>query len=223
MRILIVEDARAIAESISEYFNLFGYVCDFAYDGLSGLQLAMRNSYDIYILDISMPQMNGLDLCKALRKSSSRNPGVIFLTARDTLEDKLIGFSSGADDYLVKPFKLEELKVRVEAIYQRCNGSSAKVLQLDNLQVNLDTCEVSREGKPITLTKNCYKLLVVLLKNAPAVVSRETLTHELWADEFPDSDSLKSHVYRLRQEVDKPFAKPLIHTVQGQGFRMAAK
>lgn len=223
MRILIVEDARAIAESISEYFTLFGYVCDFAYDGLSGLQLAMKNSYDIYILDISMPQMNGLDLCKALRKSSSKIPGIIFLTARDTLEDKLIGFSSGGDDYLVKPFKLEELKARIEAIYQRCSGASVKLLQVDSLQLNLDTCEVTREGKPITLTKNCYKLLMVLMKHSPAVVSRETLTYELWADEFPDSDSLKSHIYRLRQEIDKPFSVPLIHTVQGHGFRMAAK
>lgn len=223
MRILIVEDARAIAESISEYFTLFGYVCDFAYDGLLGLQLAMKNSYDIYILDISMPQMNGLDLCKALRKSSNKTPGIIFLTARDTLEDKLIGFSAGGDDYMAKPFKLEELKARIEAIYQRCNGASSKLLQVDSLQLNLDTCEVSREGKPITLTRNCYKLLVVLMKNAPAVVSRETLTHELWADEFPDSDSLKSHIYRLRQEIDKPFAVSLIHTVQGHGFRMAIK
>lgn len=223
MRILIVEDARAIAESISEYFTLFGYVCDFAYDGLSGLQLAMKNSYDIYILDISMPQMNGLDLCKALRKSSTKIPGIIFLTARDTLEDKLIGFSSGGDDYLVKPFKLEELKARIEAIYQRCSGASVKLLQVDSLQLNLDTCEVTREGKPITLTKNCYKLLMVLMKHSPAVVSRETLTYELWADEFPDSDSLKSHIYRLRQEIDKPFGVPLIHTVQGHGFRMAAK
>ncbi|HWV14808.1 MAG TPA: response regulator transcription factor [Cellvibrio sp.] len=223
MRILIVEDARAITKSIAEYFTLFGYVCDFAYDGLSGLELARKNVYDIYILDISMPHMNGLDLCKTLRKSNSKNPGVIFLTARDTLQDKLIGFSAGGDDYLVKPFKLEELKARIEAIYQRCKGSSSLLLQLGSLQVNLDTCEVEREGKSISLTKNCFKLLVVLMKNAPAVVSRETLTHELWADEFPDSDSLKSHIYRLRQEIDKPFSTPLLHTVQGQGFRMAIK
>ncbi len=124
---------------------------------------------------------------------------------------------------MVKPFKLEELKARIEAIYQRCSGASVKLLQVDSLQLNLDTCEVTREGKPITRTKNCYKLLMVLMKHSPAVVSRETLTYELWADEFPDSDSLKSHIYRLRQEIDKPFGVPLIHTVQGHGFRMAAK
>lgn len=223
MRILIVEDARAIAESIFDYFTLFGYVCDFAYDGLSGLELAMKNTYDIYILDVSMPRMNGLDLCKTLKINTNKNAGVIFLTARDTLEDKLVGFSSGGDDYLVKPFKLEELKARIEAIHQRCNGANLQLLQLDSLQVNRDTCEVTREGRPITLTKNCYKLLVTLMKYTPAVVSRETLTYELWADEFPDSDSLKSHIYRLRQEIDKPFDKQLIHTVQGQGFRIAVK
>ncbi|WNO11155.1 response regulator transcription factor [Teredinibacter sp. KSP-S5-2] len=223
MRVLIVEDARAIAESISEYLNLFGYVCDFAYDGLAGLQMARQNEYDIYVLDISMPKMNGLDLCKELKQISDRNPGVIFLTARDTLEDKLIGFSCGGDDYLVKPFRLEELKARIEAIYNRCTGPGTKVLTLENLHVNLDTCEVQRNNKNISLTKSCYKLLVILLKNAPAVVTRETLNHELWADEFPDSDSLKSHIYRLRQEIDKPFDSALIHTVQGVGFRMAVK
>ncbi|WP_018277425.1 response regulator transcription factor [Teredinibacter turnerae] len=221
MRILVVEDARAIAQSITEYLNLFGYTCDYAYDGLAGLQLATQNEYDIFVLDVAMPRLNGLDLCARLKESADNNPGIIFLTARDTLEDKLAGFARGCDDYLVKPFKLEELKARIEAVHQRRAHSVAKALKLGPLEVNLNTCEVFRESKLIPLTKNCYKLLVVLLKNAPAVVSRETLTHELWADDFPDSDSLKSHIYRLRQEIDKPFGTPLIHTVQGKGFRMA--
>lgn len=223
MRILIVEDARAIARSIAEYLGLFGYTCDFAYDGLSGLQLANSNEYDMFVLDVSMPSMNGLDLCKAIRQSSSKSQGVIFLTARHMLEDKLLGFSCGGDDYLVKPFRLEELKARIEAVYSRCSGSQQKILRLDTLQVDLDTREVRREGRLISLSRNCYKLLVMLLKSSPAVVSRETLTHALWADEFPDSDSLKSHIYRLRQEIDRPFETPLLHTIHGQGFRMALR
>lgn len=221
MRVLIVEDARSIAQSITEFLQLHNYTCDYAHDGVSGWNLARENEYDLFILDISLPHMSGLELCTRLQDIVVNNPGIMFLTARDTLDDKLVGFSKGCDDYLVKPFSLDELKARIDAIYERTHHARSKVLSIDTLTVNLETREVKREGQDIVLTKNCYKILTVLLKNSPAVVSRDTLTHELWADNFPDSDSLKSHIYRLRQEIDKPFAKPLIHTIQGEGFRIA--
>lgn len=221
MRILLVEDNKDISASIAEYLELQGIVCDFAYDGISGLNQAVINEYDLYILDISMPGMSGLQMCRALREDKNDTRPVIFLTARDTLQDKLAGFDSGADDYLVKPFELQELHVRIQAVASRYYGRSKRILKLADLEVNLDTQEVTREGQIISLTANVFKLLVLLIQQSPNLVTRQQLEYEIWGDDAPDSDSLRSHIYKLRQKVDKPFAEPLIHTVQGRGLRMA--
>jgi DNA-binding response OmpR family regulator len=223
MRILLVEDNKDISASIAEYLELQGIVCDFAYDGLSGLNQAVINEYDLYILDVSMPGMSGLQMCKTLREDKNDTRPVIFLTARDTLQDKLAGFDSGADDYLVKPFELQELYVRIQAVASRYYGKSKRTLKLADLIVNLDTQEVTREGREINLTANVFKLLVLLLQQSPNLVTRQQLEHEIWGDDAPDSDSLRSHIYKLRQKIDKPFTEPLIHTVQGRGLRMAIK
>jgi DNA-binding response OmpR family regulator len=223
MRILLVEDNKDISASIAEYLELQGIICDFAYDGLSGLNQAVMNEYDLYILDVSMPGMSGLQMCKTLREDKNDTRPVIFLTARDTLQDKLAGFDSGADDYLVKPFELQELYVRIQAVASRYYGKSKRTLKLADLIVNLDTQEVTREGREINLTANVFKLLVLLLQQSPKLVTRQQLEHEIWGDDAPDSDSLRSHIYKLRQKVDKPFTEPLIHTVQGRGLRIAIK
>ena len=223
MRILLVEDNKDISASIAEYLELQGIICDFAYDGLSGLNQAVMNEYDLYILDVSMPGMSGLQMCKTLREDKNDTRPVIFLTARDTLQDKLAGFDSGADDYLVKPFELQELYVRIQAVASRYYGKSKRTLKLADLIVNLDTQEVTREGREINLTANVFKLLVLLLQQSPNLVTRQQLEHEIWGDDAPDSDSLRSHIYKLRQKVDKPFTEPLIHTVQGRGLRIAIK
>lgn len=223
MRILLVEDNKDISASIAEYLELQGIICDFAYDGLSGLNQAVMNEYDLYILDVSMPGMSGLQMCKTLREDKNDTRPVIFLTARDTLQDKLAGFDSGADDYLVKPFELQELYVRIQAVASRYYGKSKRTLKMADLIVNLDTQEVTREGREINLTANVFKLLVLLLQQSPNLVTRQQLEHEIWGDDAPDSDSLRSHIYKLRQKIDKPFTEPLIHTVQGRGLRMAIK
>jgi len=221
MRILLVEDNRDIAASVSEYLEMKGMVCDFAYDGLTGLNQAVLHEYDLYILDVSMPGISGLQLCRTLREDKQDTRPIIFLTARDTLQDKLAGFDSGADDYLVKPFELQELYVRIQAIAKRYQGQNKRMLTLGDLVVNIDTEEVVRDNSVISLTPNNYKMLLLLIKNSPNVVTRQQLEYELWGDASPDSDSLRSHIYKLRQKIDKPFAVQLIHTVQGRGLRMA--
>lgn len=221
MRILLVEDNRDIAASISEYLEMKGMVCDFAYDGLTGLNQAVLHEYDLYILDVSMPGISGLQLCRALREDKQDTRPIIFLTARDTLQDKLAGFDSGADDYLVKPFELQELYARIQAIAKRYQGRRKRLLTLGDLVINIDTEEVMRCNTLILLTPNNYKMLLLLIKNSPNVVTRQQLEYELWGDTSPDSDSLRSHIYKLRQKIDKPFSVQLIHTVQGRGLRMA--
>ena len=168
-----------------------------------------------------MPGMSGLQLCRTLREDKHDTRPIIFLTARDTLEDKLAGFDSGADDYLIKPFELQELYVRIQAVANRYQGKQKRVLTLGDLAVNIDTEEVMRNNNVISLTPNNYKMLLLLIRNAPNLVTRQQLEYELWGETSPDSDSLRSHIYKLRQKIDKPFSVQLIHTVQGRGLRMA--
>lgn len=222
MRVLVVEDNRDIALSIAEFLELQGYRCDFAYDGLSGLQLAAEQEFDLYVFDVSMPGMDGLQLCGSLRERDDQTP-VLFLTARDTIDDKLAGFASGGDDYLIKPFEFRELHARIQALGRRYLGTDKRHLNLADLKVDLDSHEVSRAETSIELSPNNFKLLITLLQQSPKVVSREQLELAVWGEDLPDSDSLRSHIYKLRQQIDKPFTEPLIHTVQGRGFRMAVK
>ncbi|OZG72785.1 DNA-binding response regulator [Hahella sp. CCB-MM4] len=223
MRILLVEDNEDIAASIAEFLEAQGCECDFAYNGLSGLYQAVNHEYDLYIFDIAIPGMDGLQLCRTLRQEKNDYRPVLFLTARDTLNDKLEGFASGADDYLVKPFELQELYARLGAIAKRYYGGNNNSLHIGDLHINLDTHEVFRDGREIELAPITFKLLQTLMQHSPKLVSREQLTHEVWGDDLPDSDSLRSHIYKLRQLIDRPFKKPLIHTVQGHGFRVVDK
>ncbi len=220
MRILLVEDNTDLAASILDYLEMQGHSCDFAYNGEAGLNTALNNSYDMYIFDIAMPKMDGLQLCETLRKKYNNQVPVLFLTARDTLDDKLAGFALGADDYLIKPFDLHELAVRIKAIYNRYVGFNRQ-LTLKDLTVDLKTEQVKRAGHTISLSPYTYKLLVVLLQRSPELVLRQDLEHLVWGDSLPDSDSLRSHIYKLRNKVDKPFAQALIKTVKGRGFSIS--
>lgn len=220
MRVLIVEDNLDLIASVSDYLSIYDCECDLAYNGEMGLKLATSNEYDIFVFDIAMPKKDGLELCKELRNQHQNQTPILFLTARDTIEDKLIGFETGGDDYLVKPFDLKELLLRLKAIYKRTINRST-VLNIDTLSVNLDTKSVERDGVKINLSPYNYKLLVFLLQKSPQIVSRETLEHFVWSDDLPDSDSLRSHIYKLRQVIDKPFTTKLIHTIKGQGFRIS--
>ena len=219
MRILLVEDNRDILANLADYLEIKGYTVDCAQDGLTGLHLAATQSYDLAVLDVMLPGMDGFTLCQRLREGRNNLP-VIMLTARDTLDDRLQGFSSGADDYLVKPFELSELAARIEAVLRRVNGAS-RLLMVADLTLDLDSLEVSRQDKFIKLNPIGLKLLETLMRRSPSVVRREQLEEAIWGDDCPDSDSLRSHIHQLRQCIDKPFNTPLLHTVHGIGFRLA--
>lgn len=221
MRILVIEDNRDILANVLDYLELKGYVVDCAQDGLSGLHLAATQEYDLIVLDLMLPGIDGYQVCKRLREDARRDTPIIMLTARDALADRLQGLSAGADDYLIKPFALSELVARIEAILRRCQGSRTRQLQVADLSYDLDTLEVSRAGQPIRLNPIGHKLLALLMQRSPAVVRREALEEALWGEDLPESDSLRSHIHQLRQVLDKPFDKSLLHTVHGVGFRLA--
>lgn len=221
MRILVIEDNRDILANILDYLELKGFTVDCAQDGLSGMHLALTQPYDLIVLDIMLPGMDGYQLCQKLRQEADNNTPIIMLTARDALDDRLKGLHAGADDYLVKPFALSELVARIEAVLRRSSGANKRVLEVADLRYNLETLEVSRAGQPLKLNPIGLKLLATLMQRSPAVVRREALEEALWGDDIPDSDSLRSHIHQLRQAIDKPFATTLLHTVHGVGFRLA--
>lgn len=221
MRLLIVEDNRDICENIAAYLEKQAYIMDFAYDGISAMYLASNHAFDVIVLDLKLPGMDGLTLCQRLRAESNIETPVLMLTARDTLDDKLKGFEAGADDYLVKPFALQELHARLQALYKRRHGKPDNVLSVGDLAMNRSTLQVHRAGQRVDLTPACMKLLQRLMEAAPSVVARDELESLLWADEPPDGDALRSHMYKLRQAIDRPFDNPIIHTVHRIGYRIA--
>jgi len=221
MRLLLVEDNRDILANLADYLALKGYAVDCAHDGLTGLHLAATNRYDLIVLDVMLPGMDGYSLCQRLREGERRDTPVIMLTARDALDDRLQGFRTGADDYVTKPFALPELAARIEAVLKRTRAGGRRLLKVADLTYDLDTLEVARAGQPIRTSPTGLKLLAVLMQKSPAVATREALEAALWGDAPPDSDSLRSHIHALRQQIDKPFPKPLLHTVHGVGFRLA--
>lgn len=221
MRILLVEDNRDILANLADYLSLKGYSVDCAQDGLSGLNLALKERYDLLVLDVMLPGLDGYSLCRRLREEARSSVPVIMLTARDQLDDRLEGFQSGADDYLIKPFALSELAARIEAVLRRSLGGGRRLLQVGDLSYDLDTLEVSRAGRRLKLNPLGLKLLALLMQKSPHVLRRDALEEALWGDDCPDSDSLRSHIHQLRQVIDKPFARPLLHTVHGVGYRLA--
>ncbi|MBU0808299.1 MULTISPECIES: response regulator transcription factor [unclassified Pseudomonas] len=221
MRILVIEDNRDILANILDYLQLKGFSVDCAQDGLSGLHLASSGHYDLIVLDIMLPGIDGYQVCKRLREDGHNEVPILMLTARDALDDRLQGLNAGADDYLIKPFALSELVARIEAILRRSQGSRKRQLKVADLVYDLDTLHVSRAGQPLKLNPIGLKLLAVLMQKSPAVIRREALEEALWGDDSPDSDSLRSHIHQLRQVLDKPFATPLLHTLHGVGYRLA--
>lgn len=222
MRVLIVEDDADLSANLFDYLEAKGHIPDVARDGVTGLHLAITNSYDVIIMDVMMPGMDGYTACRKLREEANKSTPVLMLTAKDTLNDKMSGFESGADDYLVKPFALEELLVRLGILARRhgvCHDLG--VLQVADLTFNTKTFEVKRAGKLINLPPTPLKILELLIRNTPNVVTRQQIEDSLWRDSPPDSDVLRAHLYSLRNAVDKPFKTPLIHTLHGIGLRLA--
>ncbi len=221
MRILVVEDNRDIAANLGDYLEDRGHTVDYAADGVTGLHLAVVNDFDAIVLDLNLPGMDGLEVCKKLRLEGRKQTPVLMLTARDSLENKLEGFDSGADDYLVKPFALQEVEARLSVLARRGKAAQPRVLLVADLEYNLDTLEVRRGGKLLQLNPTALKILQSLMEASPSVVTRQELETRVWGEELPDSDSLRVHIHGLRAAVDKPFPKPLIQTRHGIGYRIA--
>lgn len=224
MRILIIEDNQAIAANLFEFFEPKGHTLDLAANAYAGLALAAANEYDVVVLDVMLPGMNGLEFCRKLRGELKSPTPVLMLTARDTLEDKVAGFDSGADDYLVKPFSLVELEVRLAALVRRAARSlgTSDVLRVGDLEFDTSSYQVTRGGVPLTLTRTGYVLLRILMSESPRLVPRDALEYAVWGDDPPDSDALRTHIHALRQAIDKPFPSPMLHTIPGLGYKLAS-
>lgn len=222
MKLLLVEDNQQVAEVIFEYFEEPTYDLDYAATGTLGLQLASENSYQCIILDIMLPGIDGLTLCKSLRDHGVSTP-IIMLTARDTNQDMLRGLSIGADDYILKPFDLELLEARIHAVVRRSDGSGFKSsITVGDLFIDLRTRTVTRENKLIKLNPSGFKILKLLCQRAPNTVSREEIERVLWPDNTPDQDLLRKHIYQLRTKIDKPFHDEIIVTVPKLGYKITS-
>ena len=221
MHILLVEDNRDLAANVGEFLESRGHVVDYAADGLTGLHLAATHRYDALVLDLGLPGIDGLALCKRLREDARSNVPVLMLTAKDTERDKLTGFEVGTDDYLVKPFSLAELHARLQALARR-GGSRAEVLQVADLSFDVRTLIVRRGGQRVELTPAGLKLLEKLMRVSPGVLSRQYAERAIWGEDRPDSDAaLRGHIHALRQALDQGFEPRLLHTVHGVGYRLA--
>jgi DNA-binding response OmpR family regulator len=223
MRILVIEDNPDILLNITNHLQRQGYIVDCAEDGLRGYALAKEGNFDLIVLDLMLPRLDGYDLCARLRKEARINVPVIMVTARDTLDNRLQGFDVGADDYLVKPFSLAELAARIKALLNRAHGlKNTAVLQVGDLELDQTTLTLTRRGDTLRLQPAPLSILTRLMQSSPAVVHRTKLEELLWQDSPPDSDSLRTHIHQIRQAIDKPYDSPLLHTVHGIGYKIAA-
>ena len=220
LRILLIEDQRDIAANIWDFLELRGFVMDHAADGANGLRMSLDGGYDVIILDLGLPKLDGIDLCRALRQAGRDTP-VLMLTARDTLQDKLTGFAEGADDYVVKPFAMKELEARIRALYRRGRLQHGDLLHVADLVLDPIKFTVERAGQLLTLTRAGFVLLETLMRKSPNLVRHNDLAHALWGDGAGDIATLHTHLSVLRSTIDRPFKIHLLHTVHGFGYRIA--
>jgi DNA-binding response OmpR family regulator len=219
--ILLVEDNRSLSEVVGEFFENKGFGVDYAGDGMDGYRLATHNSYDVIVLDLNLPRMDGLQVCRKLREEAKISTPVLMLTARDAVTDKVLGLEAGADDYLIKPFAIQELEARIRALIRRERRQvSNEVYKVADLVLDTGSLRATRGGRDLILSPIALRLLGILMRESPRVVSRRDIEREIWGDELPESDTLRSHLYNLRKAIDRDFEKPLLHTVQTAGYRI---
>lgn len=214
--VLVIEDNAGLVANLFGYLEPRGYVLDVARDGAAGLELALKGSYDVIVLDWMLPKLDGAAVVRKLREAGATLP-VLMLTARDEIDDKVTGFRAGADDYLTKPFALAELEVRLESLMTRSQGRRP-VLQVADLQFNVSTRRAQRGTVELQLYSAISNLLESLMKASPSVVPRHVLESAVWGESLPDHDLLRAHVYELRKRVDGPFPVKLIQTVPKLGY-----
>ena len=218
LNVLLVEDQVSIAQNVADFMEAKGHVFDFATNGKQGLELALSQDYDLLILDLNLPGMDGLEICRQVREKSARHVPVLMLTARDSIDDKITGFGVGADDYLTKPFQLQELEVRCLALSRRHLLQTSHTLSLGSLVIDRQRKQATRDGQVLNLNATGWRILTILAEAYPQVVSRSQLIQKIWGDEPTESDAMRSHIYQLRNVLDKPFDTPVLKTVHGVGF-----
>lgn len=221
MKVLVIEDNQDIAASIRDYLETLNYTVDIANNGMTGLNLAISIDYCVIILDLGLPDIDGVDICSRIRHDAHRSVPILMLTARSTLENKLQGFESGADDYLVKPFSLKELAARIKVLSERIGRVTEPRLRVADLTLDVNTHEVHRAGKRLELSPSSFRLLMYLMQNPHRVIAKEELERAVWQDHPPSSDALRTHLFNLRQLVDRPFNQQLLHTVRSFGFKIS--
>jgi DNA-binding response OmpR family regulator len=223
MHLLVVEDDHRLGPVLKRLLESDRQLVELAVTGTDALEIAAMAGVDAIILDIGLPDISGVDVARRLRGRGDRTP-LLMLTARDAVADRVLGLDAGADDYLVKPFSLAELSVRLKALLRRANVQpAARVLSVGDLSFDLDTLEAERGGERVKLNPTTRRLLIVLLQNSHRVVTRQELERELWGDQPPQGDFLRAHMHALRTAIDKNFATKLLHTVHGTGYRLSAE
>lgn len=222
MQLLIVEDDVSLGKSLQRGLRESGHDCTVSRTGSNGLTLALSQQYDVVLLDLMLPDMQGLDLLKRIRSQGMRTP-VIILTARGAVDDRVAGLNAGADDYLVKPFEFTELQARVSAVCRRVMHRPSSEIAVGPLRLDLTTRRVTRDGKEVDLTPTEFSLLEFLMRYAGQVVTRKMLCEQLWeADWEGMTNVIEVHINRLRSKVDRGFSEPLIQTVRGRGYALRA-
>jgi DNA-binding response OmpR family regulator len=224
VRVLIIEDDPAIAANLYDFLEARGHAVDAAADGVTGLHLAVTGGFDAIVLDVGLPGMDGITLCRKLRDEAHNDTPVLILTARDTLEDKLRGFERGADDYLVKPFALQEVEARIVALHKRRAGrTTSRPLTAGGLVFDPADLTVRFHGQDVRLPPKCIRLLQVLMLQPNRVFSRKELEAEVWGREQETSDTLRSHMHVLRRELAQAGGHDPIENVHGLGYRLVPR
>lgn len=220
-RLLIIEDNPELVANLYNFFEPLGYVLDDARDGIAGLHMSTQNNYDAILLDIMLPRLDGVTLCKQLRNKFQNPVPILMLTARDMIEDRVKGLTCGADDYLIKPFSLIELDARIKALVRRAQGKQVRgTIFWKDLQVDTLTPQAWRQNQRISLTPITHQLLLMLMRAAPNVVKKQEMEYLIWGDHPPESSALRTHIHDLRQQIDKNFPSALIDTIHGVGWRL---
>lgn len=225
--VLIIEDNEDILANLYAYLEPLGYEPDCARNGRMGLEMALNGHFDCVVLDIMLPGLDGLSVCRSLRGEHKSLVPILMLTARDTVADRVLGLEAGADDYLIKPFALKELEARIRALLRRSRlrnrDAEAAQAQWTFADLSLSPAEhrAVRQGRELRLSPTGFRILSELIRVAPGLVRRQELERILWGDEPPEGSALRTHIHELRRELDKPFARALLQTVPHVGYRLS--
>ena len=220
LSILLIEDNLTIAKQLAEFFKGHGWALDYADNGELGIQLALSHIFDVIVLDLNLPDIDGIEVCQQIKQQAEVNPPILMLTARDAFEHKAEGYGVGADDYVTKPFEFRELALRCQALARRHNLHKSHRIEIGDLVIEQNSLTAERAGEALKLTNIGFKILLTLAQAYPQAVSRSNLIHKVWGNIPPDSDALRTHIYSLRSALDKPFKTKMLTTITNVGYKL---